>query len=65
LKTKELNLINIGFTKTTNELWVPAEEMDNFNESIINKIQIVKVFFGEQFLLPANKVLGRELLKFK
>jgi hypothetical protein len=48
-----------------NELWVPADELDNFNESIVNEIQIVKVFFGEQFVLPANKVLVSELLKFR
>ena len=48
-----------------NELWVPAEELDIFNESIVNEIQIVKVFFGEQFELPANKELADELLKFR
>jgi hypothetical protein len=45
--------------------WVPAEELDIFNESIINEIQVVKVYFGKQFVLPANKNLAGELLKFK
>jgi len=48
-----------------NEFWVPAGELDHFNESIVNGIQIVKVFFGEQFVLPPNKPLAIELLKFK
>ena len=48
-----------------NELWVPAGELDIFNESIKNEIRIVKVFFGEQFVLPENKALTSELLKFR
>jgi hypothetical protein len=48
-----------------NELWVPADELELFNQSIINGIQIVKVFFGKQFVLPENKSLASELLKFK
>ena len=26
------------------ELWIPAEELDNFNNHIIGKIEIIKVF---------------------
>jgi len=48
-----------------NEFWVPADELESFNASIINGIQIVKVFFGEQFVFPSNKALSSELLKFK
>ncbi|NDV93914.1 ADP-ribosylation/crystallin J1 [Dysgonomonas sp. 521] len=32
-----------------NELWVPAEELDGFNNRIIGQIEIVKVFTGEGF----------------
>jgi hypothetical protein len=39
-----------------NELWVPADELDIFNESIINGIHVIKVFFGEQFVMPANEI---------
>ncbi|MFY7963949.1 MAG: ADP-ribosylation/crystallin J1 [Chitinophagaceae bacterium] len=31
-----------------NELWVPAEELDTFNNNIIGDIRIVKTFIGEQ-----------------
>lgn len=31
------------------ELWVPAEELDSFNEQIIGKIEVVAVYYGEQF----------------
>ena len=47
-----------------NELWVPAEELDIFNKSIINLIHVVKVFFGEQFVMPANESISKLLLKF-
>ena len=48
-----------------NELWVPAEELEMFNQSIVNGIQIAKIFFGEQFVLPENKTLASVILKFK
>lgn len=32
-----------------NELWVPAEELEEFNSNIIGLIRVVKSFFGDQF----------------
>lgn len=32
-----------------NELWVPAEDLGEFNSRIIGQIEIVKVFFGNGF----------------
>lgn len=32
-----------------NELWVPAEELERFNQAIVEKIKITKVFVGEKF----------------
>lgn len=32
-----------------NELWVPAENLAEFNQNIVDKIQIIKVFVGEIF----------------
>lgn len=32
-----------------NELWVPAEELDDFNNKIVDKIEIIKVFVGKNF----------------
>lgn len=31
------------------ELWVPAEELDEFNQHIIGKITIEAAFYGEKF----------------
>ena len=32
-----------------NELWVPAEKMEEFNEHIEGEIKVVKSFFGEKY----------------
>lgn len=32
-----------------NELWIPAEDLEEFNNQIIGRIEIVKVFFGDGF----------------
>ncbi len=31
------------------ELWIPAEELDNFNRQIIGIIEVVAAYYGEQF----------------
>lgn len=31
------------------ELWIPAEELENFNQQIIGKIEVVAAYYGEQF----------------
>jgi hypothetical protein len=32
-----------------NELWVPAEQLEEFNNNIIGEMRIVKSFYGEKF----------------
>jgi hypothetical protein len=32
-----------------NELWVPAEEVEEFNNNIVGEIRVIKSFFGERF----------------
>lgn len=34
------------------ELWVPAEEMEAFNDKIVNGIRVTKAFIGRQFVMP-------------
>ncbi|NOQ70936.1 MAG: ADP-ribosylation/crystallin J1 [Crocinitomix sp.] len=51
---------NVG-DKHHNELWVPAEQMKTFNENIIGKIEIVKVFFGEKFESGVHSLLDKLL----
>jgi hypothetical protein len=55
---------NVG-DSTHNELWVPAEELETFNEHILDGIRIICVFFGPSFVLPDNEIIRQELLKFK
>lgn len=35
--------------KIHQELWVPAEELDDFNRHIIGEIEVVASYYGEQF----------------
>ena len=34
---------------THQELWVPAEKLDEFNARIIGAIRVLKAFYGDQF----------------
>lgn len=49
---------------THQELWIPAEELPTFNDHIINGIQIVNAFFGENFTWPTSPDLQQHLSKF-
>jgi len=33
------------------ELWIPSEEMEEFNKNIIGEIEILKIFYGEKYKL--------------
>jgi hypothetical protein len=55
---------NVG-AEMHNELWVPAEMLSAFNQSIVGRIEVVNVFFGNEFLLPEHNVVREKLLKFK
>lgn len=46
-----------------NELWVPAEKLDEFNAHIIGAIQITKSYYGDQFSYPDNEALCEILRK--
>jgi len=48
-----------------NELWVPAEDLEEFNRNIVNGIRVVSAFFGEGFVMPDDAALRDELIKFK
>ena len=34
------------------ELWVPAEQLDEFNDKIVNDIRVSHAFIGRQFNMP-------------
>lgn len=47
-----------------NELWVPAEELEEFNQNIEGEIRIVQVFTSGKFVMPDRQDLAQELLKY-
>ncbi|WP_299891588.1 ADP-ribosylation/crystallin J1 [uncultured Lacinutrix sp.] len=55
---------NVG-GKIHNELWVPAEDLEQFNKSIIGEIQIIKVCIGEQFVKVSHPLVQVQIDKLK
>lgn len=53
---------NVG-ARNHNELWVPSEELEAFNQAIVGNIEVVKVFIGKEFKEPANTEIENLLLK--
>lgn len=47
------------------ELWVPAEKLETFNDHILDGIHIVTAHFGEKFTWPEVPILQQTLSKFK
>ena len=45
---EKYSIQNVG-GEIHNELWVPADELEEFNNSIIGEIRVVKSFFGEKY----------------
>jgi hypothetical protein len=48
-----------------NELWVPAEELGEFNRNIAGEIRVVSAFFGEGFMMPDDAAIRNVLVKFR
>ncbi|MEO6303349.1 MAG: ADP-ribosylation/crystallin J1 [Bacteroidia bacterium] len=40
---------NVG-AHNHNELWVPAEELENFNANIIRGIKVIDAYYGKNFI---------------
>lgn len=55
---------NVG-ARNHNELWIPAEELEDFNKAIVGKIEVTKVFIGKDFNKAANEELENVILKLK
>lgn len=58
---KQFEVQEVG-GKIHKELWVPAEQLDQFNKQIINSIRIEKAFYGSQFV--SNEFLDVILEKY-
>jgi len=61
---KQYEVQNVGGA-IHNELWIPAEELNNFNNNIAGKIDIVNVYFTARSAKAENLVLNNKLEKFK
>lgn len=55
---------NVG-AKNHNELWVPSEELEKFNQAIVGNIEVIKVFVGNDFKKPENAEIESLILKLK
>lgn len=55
---------NVG-NSTHNELWIPAEDLKEFNENIIGNIIITAAFYGKNYvgLTPKSTILENKGLK--
>jgi len=55
---------NVG-AKNHNELWVPSEELEAFNQAIVGNIEVTKVFVGSNFIESENNEIESLILDFK
>lgn len=55
---------NVG-AQNHNELWVPSEELEAFNQAIIGDIEVVKVFMGKEFKASSNTDIEKLLVNIK
>ncbi|WP_394749971.1 ADP-ribosylation/crystallin J1 [Spongiimicrobium salis] len=53
---------NVG-SKTHNELWVPADELEKFNANIRGRIYVTKTFLGEQFSYTKDNKINQIIRK--
>jgi hypothetical protein len=48
-----------------NELWIPSNELEEFNNNIVGTIKIVNVFFGENYTISKNADVENIINRFK
>ncbi|KFF14329.1 hypothetical protein IW15_02475 [Chryseobacterium soli] len=48
-----------------NELWVPVEELETFNQAIRGNIEAIKVFVGNDFKKSASKEIENLILNIR
>ncbi len=49
----------VGLEAVHQELWVPAEELDQFNRHIVGKIEFVAVHYGPDYTGPIIPIESR------
>lgn len=55
---------NVG-AKNHNELWIPAEDLRDFNQAIVGNIEVTKVFIGKDFIKSGNIKIEKLISKIK
>jgi hypothetical protein len=55
---------NVG-ARNHNELWIPSEELETFNQAIVGDIEVIKVFIGDDYEEAANTNIKDLILKLK
>jgi hypothetical protein len=61
---RQFDVQNVG-DKNHNELWIPSEELDKFNDNIVVDIKIINAFFGNNYEPSINRGLNSKLEKFR
>jgi hypothetical protein len=61
---KKYEVKNVGGI-VHNELWIPSNELENFNNNIIGVIAIVNAFFGSSYKVSKNEELESRLNSFR
>lgn len=46
-----------------NELWVPSEELEAFNQAIVGNIKVIRVFIGSDFKKSADDKIEKMIAK--
>ncbi|KMQ64012.1 ADP-ribosylation/crystallin J1 [Chryseobacterium sp. BLS98] len=55
---------NVG-ARNHNELWVPSEELDDFNDAIVGEIEVIKIYIGNKFEKTDSHEIENLMLKIK
>ena len=61
---EKFEIQNVG-DQNHNELWIPSEELSDFNQNIVGNIEIISVFFGENYTPPKNEILRKKILDIR
>ncbi len=58
----QFEIQNVG-SDHHNELWIPADKLEEFNQQIIGEIRVTKAFLGEQFVFTKNDEINKLIRK--
>ena len=61
---KKYKVENVG-GPIHNELWVPSEELEEFNNNIVGEIRMTKAYFGKKYMPPENVILKNNINKIQ